>query len=61
MAKEEVEEKVARAISKRDEVIKALEAEKADQKVRDESIREEAVRKIVDYLFKHAGPRGRRA
>ena len=55
MAKKEVEEKVARAISKLDEVIKALEAEKADQKVREESSREEAVRKIMDYgiSFRH--------
>ena len=56
MAKEEAKEKVARVISKRDEAIKALEAEKVDQKVREESIREDAVRKIVDYgmLFRHS-------
>ena len=49
VAKEEAEEKVTRAIFERDEAIKALEAEKADQKVREESIREKAVRKIMDY------------
>ena len=36
-------------MSERDEAIKALEVEKADQKVREEVIREEAVRKIVQY------------
>ena len=56
VAKEEAEEKVARAISKRDEAIKALETGKADQKVREESIMEEDVRKIVDYgiSFRHS-------
>ena len=36
-------------MSERDEAIKALEVEKVDQKVREEVIREEAVRKIVQY------------
>ena len=49
VAKEKAEEKVARAISEWDEAIKALEIEKANQKVREKSIREEAVRKIMDY------------
>ena len=56
MAKEKAKEKVSRAISERDDAITALEAEKADQKVKEESIREEAVRKIVDYgmLFRRS-------
>ena len=55
VAKEEVEERVAKAIFEWDDTIKALEVEKADQKVREKSIREEAVRKIVDYgmFFRH--------
>ena len=49
MAKKEAEEKVTRAMSERDEAIKAFEVKKADQKVREEVIREEAVKKIVQY------------
>ena len=49
MAKEEAEERVAKAMSERDEVIKALEVEKVDQKAREEAIREKAVRKIMQY------------
>ena len=49
VAKEEIKEKVARAISERDEAIMVLEVEKADQKVREETIKEKATRKIVQY------------
>ena len=49
VAKKEAEERVAKAISERDDAIKALEVEKADQKVREKSIREEAVKKIINY------------
>ena len=49
MAKEKVEEKVAKAMSERDETIKALEVEKADPKVRKEMFKEEAIKDIVKY------------
>ena len=49
MTKEEAEERVVKAVSKRDDAIKALKIEKADQKVKELAIREEAVRKIVQY------------
>ena len=49
MATEKVEEKLAKAIVDRDDAIKVLEVEKVDQKIREVAIKEEAVRKIVDY------------
>ena len=56
MAKEEVEEKL-KALSKRDEVVKALKDERSDQKATEERIgkeayelgRENAVTKILNY------------
>ena len=52
VTKEKVEEKVARAVSERDEAIKALEDERADQKVKEESIREKVKQEVVRDIVK---------
>ena len=53
VAKEEVEEKVAKVVSERDEAIKALQKEKANWKVREATLREktkqEAIRDILKF------------
>ena len=52
MAKEEAEENVAKVVSERDEAIKALEEEKADQRVREAMIREAAKQKAIGDILK---------
>ena len=52
VAKEEVEEKVAKAISEKEEVIKAFEEEKVDQKTVEEMIRVEAKEEVVGDILK---------
>ena len=60
MAKEEANEKVAKAVSERDEVRKTIEDERFDQKIREKMIREEAkqeaIRDIVKFgmTFRHS-------
>ena len=53
MAREEVEEKVAKAMSEKEEVIKALEEERVDQKATEAMIREEAKEEAVGDILKY--------
>ena len=52
MAKEEVEEKMAKAVFEKDEAIKALEDERVDQRVREAMIREEAKQEAIRDILK---------
>ena len=55
MAKKEAKEKIAKAMSERDEAINALEDERTNQKVRKEA-KQEAIRDIVKFgmTFRHS-------
>ena len=52
MAKEEANEKVAKAVSERDEVRKTIEDERFDQKIREKMIREEAKQEAIRDIVK---------
>ena len=53
MAKKEAEEKVARAIFEKEEVIKALEEEKVDRKASKATIKVEAKEEAVGDILKY--------
>ena len=52
MSKEEVEEKVANAVSEKDEAIKAFEKEMVGQRVRKATIKEEAKQEAIGDILK---------
>ena len=52
VAKEKVEKKVAKVISERDEAIKALEEERADQRVEEMMIKQEAKQEVIGDILK---------
>ena len=53
MAKDEADEKIAKAMSEWDEAKKAFEDERIDQKVREETIREEAKQEAIGDIVKY--------
>ena len=52
VAKKKIEEKIARAVFKLDEAMKALEEERVDQRVREMMIREKVKQEAIGDIFK---------